>query len=550
MKKFNIIVYITLSMLIIASCSTDPGLTGNLSKPQISVPSGIFETPQTVELSCAEPDVVIRYTMDGSDPTENSISYAGPIIIEDFTRLKAKSFKSGWDPSLTTYSEYKFCSAPSGEGTSDNPYNISTLKNLTWIVADSTRWKMHYNQVSNIDASQTQLWGDGLIGWSPIGDNSKEFSGSYNGCWHSIDGLFISSMHGPNGLFGNTKNASISNLNMVNTTITGGGACGPLVAACNASIVTNCNSSGTCILKMWSVGGGLIGISSGSSRISNCSSSVSLSNGGQCTGGLVGKNIDSRISWSTFTGKVNSTGEMAGGLVGANWGEYYTSSVVEYCKNMGIVSSTGDITGGLVGSNDSTIDECYNIGSVSGVSNVGGLVGVNYSYIRNCYNNSVVYGSGENVGGLIGTNHSGNASSVYFCFSKGTVNGGNAVAGLIGCHNGGYVGQCFSSGLVAGSRLDAATGGLIGVSYNGNLINISYWDVQTSGQSTSAAGEGRTTNEMTYPYSSNTYVGWSFDEHWFHDEDHSVNNGYPHLSLWVGWTSGKANSSLMHLKSI
>jgi hypothetical protein len=58
---------------------------------------------------------------------------------------------------------------------------------------------------------------------------------------------------------------------------------------------------------------------------------------------------------------------------------------------------------------------------------------------------------------------------------------------------------------------------------------MNYWDMVVSGQNSSAAGIGKTTEEMTYPYGANTYVGWDFDNVWKHDYDHSKNDGYPYL---------------------
>jgi len=49
---------------------------------------------------------VIRYTTDGSDPTESSIRYTGTVSVSAATTLKAKAFKSGWTPSQTATAAY------------------------------------------------------------------------------------------------------------------------------------------------------------------------------------------------------------------------------------------------------------------------------------------------------------------------------------------------------------------------------------------------------------------------------------------------------------
>ena len=50
---------------------------------------------------------------------------------------------------------------------SSNPYEITALENLHWIAIDSTKYDKHYNQITNIDASNTSnqknykgIWGN------------------------------------------------------------------------------------------------------------------------------------------------------------------------------------------------------------------------------------------------------------------------------------------------------------------------------------------------------------------------------------------------------
>jgi hypothetical protein len=61
-----------------------------------------------------------------------------------------------------------------------------------------------------------------------------------------------------------------------------------------------------------------------------------------------------------------------------------------------------------------------------------------------------------------------------------------------------------------------------------STVNNSYWNIQTSGQSSSAGGFPRTTAQMTYPYDSNTYVDWDFSNVWEEDTE-NTNGGYPYL---------------------
>lgn len=66
------------------------GFSGRVTTPVVSLPSGTYTGPQTVELSVHSPDdAVIYYTLDGSDPTTDSTVYEGPITISESCVLKA-----------------------------------------------------------------------------------------------------------------------------------------------------------------------------------------------------------------------------------------------------------------------------------------------------------------------------------------------------------------------------------------------------------------------------------------------------------------------------
>lgn len=69
--------------------------TANLHYPVIiSTMSGVFGEPITVELKTQDA-IDIFYTLDGSEPTQSSMKYTGPISINKSTVLKTRTFKSG-----------------------------------------------------------------------------------------------------------------------------------------------------------------------------------------------------------------------------------------------------------------------------------------------------------------------------------------------------------------------------------------------------------------------------------------------------------------------
>ena len=61
-----------------------------------------------VSLSCLTEGAEIRYTTDGSEPTESSTLYEGPITVTESTVLKAVAFKSGLGVSAISSGEYVY----------------------------------------------------------------------------------------------------------------------------------------------------------------------------------------------------------------------------------------------------------------------------------------------------------------------------------------------------------------------------------------------------------------------------------------------------------
>ncbi len=79
-------------------------ITGTVATPTSSQPNGIIDYGSQVILSTTTTGATIRYTVDGSDPTESSLIYNSPITITQSLTLKAKAFKSGYLPSqISTY---------------------------------------------------------------------------------------------------------------------------------------------------------------------------------------------------------------------------------------------------------------------------------------------------------------------------------------------------------------------------------------------------------------------------------------------------------------
>ena len=75
---------------------------------QASIPSGTYKGTQDVAFVCETDDVTVRYTTDGSEPTEESPVYDGGWIeVAESASFKVKAFRDGWKPSETLELAYE-----------------------------------------------------------------------------------------------------------------------------------------------------------------------------------------------------------------------------------------------------------------------------------------------------------------------------------------------------------------------------------------------------------------------------------------------------------
>ncbi|MCK9409144.1 MAG: T9SS type A sorting domain-containing protein [Bacteroidetes bacterium] len=373
-----------------------------------------------------------------------------------------------------------------GVGTASNPYKIESLENLYWIFASNAvvtsptqaeRCAAYYIQTANINAAATGKGGDwGTEGWTPIGNWPTYFGGEYNGNNHTIDSLYINrAAVDEQGLFGRVYSTTgIHSLGVTNANITASGLVGAVVGNLLSGTVDSCYSTGSVTGSNCYVGG-LVGYS-GDATIRHSYSTCSVTcTGGYYVAGLVGYASNTILENSHSTGNVNGNNNL-GGLVGG----FKNGSSMSYCYSSDTIVGTSSNIGGLAGEvENSTIMYSYSGCTVSGASYAGGLVGYIYlGTISNCYNRSTV-SCEYDCGGLVGDLET---STVSFCYSTGSVN----------------------------SSSDA--GGLIGFTWD-SQVDKSFWDTQTSGQSTSAGGTGKTTAEMK-TQSTFTDSSWNFTTVW------------------------------------
>ena len=226
-------------------------------------------------------------------------------------------------------------------------------------------------------------------------------------------------------------------------------------------------------------------MNSNDSAITNCYAIGSVTGGDNSwqIGGLCSENnSESTISNCYATGEV--TGGDSSGLIAGLCAENRGSILNSFATSLVTGGNSCGCLGGLCGrSEGGSVANSYASGAVLGGDGsyyIGGLCGANYDILLNCYSTGLVTGS-DNVGGFCG-------------YNEGSITNSYAVG-----HVSGTVGT------------EYCVGGLCGQSWgdDSEIIN-SFWDVETSGQESSAGGVGKNTAEMQ-AQSTFKDAGWDFN---------------------------------------
>lgn len=233
-----------------------------------------------------------------------------------------------------------------------------------------------------------------LIQWTPIGNSSHNYSGTFDGQGNTISGLYCDGENDYVGLFGYIEKKSqniskIQNVGVIDSYIKGNGYVGGVCGQNFGGIIENCYNTGTVCGNLYI--GGVCGYNIGKATIKNCYNAGFVS--GTEVGGVCGRN---------------------------GYG-----CIIEKCYNTGVVSGTNEHSvnvGGVCGDNYyGTITNSYNTGQVSGIGNIavniGGVCGYkSYGTIRNCYNmGEIVYSeNNDNVGGVCGVAIYGTMANCYY----------------------------------------------------------------------------------------------------------------------------------------
>lgn len=316
-----------------------------------------------------------------------------------------------------------------GSGTEADPWLISTaddLKTLAGTVNNGEDYEDQYFIITDdIDLQN--------VSWTPIGDGTNDFCGTFDGQGNTIFNVAIGTVEDPLqaevfGLFGSLS-GTIQNLNLDTLSINGLPAfSGPyLIAYAGAlvgyagGVIENCHSTNASVIihtpsdsamyKMYGIGG-LMGYAARGSQISECSVSGSIKDltgiDGMVGGFIGGMGETATIKYSradvALNVKSDAYGANVGGFIGAVNGNSNPATIISNCYATGNVtggSYSGGFAGSLVGLN---IKNCYATGDVTGAfASMATFAGTDapaayaYGSVTNCYTTGKVVGTASST---------------------------------------------------------------------------------------------------------------------------------------------------------
>ncbi|WP_455996273.1 fimbrillin family protein [Phocaeicola barnesiae] len=207
------------------------------------------------------------------------------------------------------------------------------------------------------------------IDWTPIGTESRPYTGTFDGGTYTITGLTVNQTRENVGLIGCIgSNGTVKNVKLENVNITGDGYFVGGVAGTNYGTIENCSVDGT------------------------------LTNNRHYLGGVVGNNYGSIIGCSS-SGTITGTSPNVGGIGGQSVG-----GTIMACYSVANIKGRSS-SGGVLGqtNRETVVIACYHAkGNVTGEQSrmIGGVIGWNYGKVTACYwENNQEQGIGENLAG-------------------------------------------------------------------------------------------------------------------------------------------------------
>jgi hypothetical protein len=226
-------------------------------------------------------------------------------------------------------------------GSSAKPYVITTTAGLDRL-AEKVNSSNDY--VLNYAGKYFELGADIAYdrsvknNYTPIGEESKFFSGHFDGKGHKVSGININkNSEGYKGIFGNVSNndgsAEIKNVTIDDSYIEGRSQSGGIVGNSNKCTVTNCHATASVTIHgsySWAdAHGGIVGYNN-RGRVIGCTSSANVTagkysdtndyiSGTNTYGGIVGNNYYGTVENCLVYGGTINGRQQIGAVVGQNW---------------------------------------------------------------------------------------------------------------------------------------------------------------------------------------------------------------------------------------
>ena len=337
-----------------------------------------------------------------------------------------------------------------GNGSVDNPYEISTAAELAWF-RDYVNNESQYVSATlteDIDLSEFCHAADATtnteeLSWDPIG-NGRMYCGTFDGNGKTIRNLYINSTIMYKGFFGyansgSIKNITFDNAKVKNTHYNGTGILAGVFEKCtieNIKTLANCSVEGTYNT------GGIAG--TGTGNISNCENRAMV-NGTNNVGGIVGNSSDNTISSCANYGAVTGTESNVGGMVG-----FFISGTIQNCANYGDISGA-DCVGNQIGyAATVNLNNVLGIGNVTATTSQSGLLA------------GLIWDSSSTAAGILAYNSS----------AKLTINGieqtGDAVKAI-------GISSLSSTGRIKAFTAEQLKSGLVAFLLQGNASESAKW---------------------------------------------------------------------------
>lgn len=406
------------------SCLTGSGsLEGDGSFTAVAV-TGI-EVPDDVTCADYEKKVVLAgptvlghaFTADGWTLTFTK----GEVTLDGCTYTVTASKEGSESIEETFTAQHSFgedgkcpCGASRPTQDAEGCYQVADAFQLFWF-AGLVNGTLTDGTEQNTSASAVLTADIDLTGenWTPIGNASTIYTGTFDGAGYTISGMKIENATGYSGLFGNVT-GTVRDFTVTGTiTITGSEAVSKVGGAV-----------------------GSLGIATAGGTVSGVTSDVDItvSAGNDHIGGVVGsmpENSSPTVENCVYTGDINIT--VAAGSVAGVVG-YIRTGTIQNCANWGGISiNTGGngSVGGILGycnNGEIYIRNCYNSGSIAaeGTANVGAIVGnnrddnnhVGQATVSNCY---YLTGSADKGQGQLDTDAVGTVVKDDNAFTSGEV---------------------------------------------------------------------------------------------------------------------------------